>query len=229
MKKQNNLQLLKEVVFDFVLPPYCLGCGQVGEVVCPDCAKRISPAVQKCIVCSRKNPLGLTCRACQKQNVPSLAIARFAYEGLAQDLIQQFKYEDVSELRKFFALCLAPKVKGIPNYKRFKIQPIPISRAKLRHRGYNQSFLMAKELSGYLEVELTDSLVRAEVSKSQVIADTKRAREANVKNVFKLKSAPPAQLILLDDVVTTGATMREAAKTLYRGGAKEIICLSLAR
>lgn len=228
MKKQNNLQLLKEVVFDFALPTYCLGCGQPGDVVCRECAKGLAPAVQKCIVCTRKNPLGLTCRGCQKQNVPRLAIARFAYEGLAQDLIQQYKYEDVIELRKFFAMRLASIVKKLPNYKDYKIQPMPISRAKFRLRGYNQSLLLANELSNFLGVELTDSLVRVEVSKSQVTADTKRARSANVKNVFNAKLIPPRQLILLDDVVTTGATMREAAKALYRAGAQEIICISIA-
>ncbi len=228
MTSKKNLSTIWEIFLDFFFPQYCLVCGEKGELVCGECASRLPSAELRCIVCSRKNPLGLTCRLCRKKYTPKIALSIFAYQSLAKDLVHFFKYDDVTALSDFFASEASKLIKNIPNFENYFIQPIPISKRKKRIRGYNQSLLIAKGCSNKLKVPLTDSLTRVEAISSQVSQERKIDRAHNVKNAFMLKNKPPEKVILLDDVITSGATMREAAKVLLRSGTKEIICISIA-
>jgi ComF family protein len=107
---------------------------------------------------------------------------------------------------------------------------IPISQKKLRQRGYNQSQLLIKAVSEILEMPLTDVIMRGEGHLSQVQTGDKKSRKLNIKGVFSVvKSAEvPSKIILVDDVVTTGATVEEATRVLKKFGAKEVIVLAVA-
>lgn len=110
--------------------------------------------------------------------------------------------------------------------------PIPLSLHRERQRGYNQAYLLAEEMSKRIEVPLYLFLVRHKATKSQV-GKTQEERRENIKDAFSAKEIGKIELkgktvFLVDDVVTSGATMNEAAKVLKRAGAKHVYGLAFA-
>jgi ComF family protein len=114
--------------------------------------------------------------------------------------------------------------------------PIPLSKTKLRKRGYNQAEILAKELSKKFNFPVQSILERTRETKTQV-GLTNLQRKLNVKDAFKLNlslianhsSLKNANIFLVDDVATTGSTLLEAAKVLKKGGADKVFGLTLAR
>jgi ComF family protein len=229
MTIKETVNLVLAVSFEFIFPSTCFLCCKPGELVCAKCTKRLEPAQNRCIKCSRNNPLGLTCRACLSKTSPEYAWSRFAYTRGSKKLIQQYKYHDAASLKSFFADETYKIVAEINNLDKYHLQAIPIHKNKRRYRGYNQAELVAKEINSKYKVPLTDSLVRVEASISQAQSRSKHQREINIRGAFKIKGRPPSHVILLDDVITTGSTMREAAKILKKAGCRSIVCISIAR
>lgn len=213
---------------DFFFPKICALCSKPGEFVCSDCTKLLPPAELRCIVCSRKNPLGVTCNGCLKTNGPFLALAPFKYEAQAKGLIHLFKYDDITSLKNFLAEKICPLIKKIGRYQSYCVTYIPLASRKYYRRGYNQSKLIAECIAESLEVPLTDLLMRVDAHQSQALTRTKKERLENIKGAFVPKERSAEYVILVDDVITTGATMREAVKVLRRSGAKQVVCVSVA-
>jgi len=110
------------------------------------------------------------------------------------------------------------------------IIPVPLSKNALRERGFNQSLLMAKVISKNLRIPLyMDLLLKIKDTLPQVGLNAKE-RKKNLRGAFKARrKINSLRLLLLDDVMTTGATARECSKTLIKAGAKEVIVITLAR
>ncbi|MFH1910317.1 MAG: ComF family protein [bacterium] len=221
-------QLIFDALSDFVFPKSCALCPNHGEIVCKDCENKLERAIPRCIVCSRNNILGRTCPSCQKKNAPKLTVSIFSYQKGAKNLIKSFKYEDITSLKGFFAKRLADIIKNLPDYKDYTIVPIPLASSRKRFRGYNQSELLTREASKILKLPFCKALKRVELRQPQALSASKLQRMKNIKGVFISAGQSPEKVLLLDDVITTGATMREAAKILKRAGAQEIISCSVA-
>ena len=196
--------ILHEVCLDFLFPRTCLVCENGSLVVCESCEKNLGPPESRCIVCSRKNPLGSICAVCKKPTAPNHSLAIYKYEGICRDLVHLFKYNDVTDLKHFFAEKLATHIRNIDNFNNYHLSYIPLSRSKKRLRGYNQSELLCKEVAKILKVPFTGLLTRVDVSRSQALSQTKLERKRNVKGIFKAKLQCPEYVILIDDVTTTG-------------------------
>lgn len=213
---------------DFIFPKTCALCSNHGETVCTDCEKELKRAIPRCVVCSRNNILGKTCPGCLKSDSPKLTISIFSYCKSTKDLIKSFKYDDITSLKSFFAGRLANIVKIIPDYKNYTLVPIPLAPSRKRYRGYNQSELLAREATKILRLPFCNCLARVESRHPQVSSISKKERIKNIKGVFISSLKSPAKVLLLDDVITTGATMREATRVLKKNGAEKIICVSIA-
>jgi competence protein ComFC len=157
-------------------------------------------------------------------------VSRFIYEGKLKDAIHQYKFEDAYLLSEDFSLALSPIIKGVDGYNKYALTYIPLVKRRQRYRGYNQSKILAERLADRLKMTSVDLLERKEQRETQVFAKTKSARRKNVKGVFVVKGGAkiPKKIILIDDVVTTGATVEEATKVLKKAGAREIIVVALA-
>ncbi len=162
--------------------------------------------------------------------MPDRIVSRFIYEGKLKDAIHQYKFEDAYLLSEDFSLALSPIIKGIDGYNKYALTYIPLDKRRQRYRGYNQSKILAERLADRLKMTSVDLLERKEQRETQVSAKTKTARRKNVKGVFVVKGGAriPKKIILIDDVVTTGATVEEATKVLKKAGAREIIVVALA-
>ena len=215
---------------DFFWPKTCFVCGKDGTNFCAKCLKSLPVAHPKCLRCGAHNPMGIYCSGCRQPSLPEKVLAGFSFEGELKDAIHQFKYEDMTVLSEVFSTCLARAIKKIPAYKSYVLVPVPLHPKKLRSRGYNQAQLLAREAAEILSLETSDLLIRKRLKASQVTVASKQARKINVKGIFAFDKTKrvPARVMLIDDTVTTGATIEEATKTLKHAGVCEVIAVALA-
>jgi len=219
-----------KLITNFIFPKICLICGSERKYLCNKCIHLLKKPEFKCFRCDRKNPFGLYCAICKNPLLPNRIIAAFAYEGQLKEIIHQYKYEDAYILSKDLARGLFPIVKKLENYRSYSLTFIPLSLPKIRSRGYNQAKLLADEVGKKLKLEIVDLMERLPQDETQVISQTKAARKKNIRGTFKIKKTAevPEKIILIDDVVTTGATAEEATKILKKAGAKKVIVIALA-
>jgi len=167
-----------------------------------------------------------------RQRSPHFEAARcpFTFEGVTREAVNTLKYRGLSALVAGMAVpmaeCLhqwAPPVKAIV--------PVPMVGQRRRLRGYNQSELLARELSRLTGLPLASrALVRRRSGLPQARSSSQEARRRNVAEVFALGAAPVAgNLLLVDDVLTSGATLDACARVLRAGGAGPVYALTFAR
>lgn len=165
------------------------------------------------------------------------------YKGVARKLIYTFKYDPyVSDLKgllvDFLYESLIQKEEFIKAIEQFDneamaLVPIPLHKLRLKKRGYNQAEILARELSKRLNIKMINVLKRTKNTRSQV-GLKKEDRIKNISGAFSLiPNSPnlpnPSNIFLIDDVLTTGSTLNEAAKVLKRNGAKKVWGIALTR
>jgi ComF family protein len=167
------------------------------------------------------------CGQCLKKAPPFSKVINYGlYEGALAEAINQLKFHGVKRLSKplgrFLLSLELPKIDGII--------PVPLSIKGLRERGFNQSLLIARVISKEIKVPLLmDILIKKKETPPQIGLSAKE-RLLNLKNAFEVKgNVDGLRLLLVDDVMTTGATVTECSKVLMKAGAKEVIVLTLAR
>jgi ComF family protein len=155
------------------------------------------------------------------------------YQDPLKDLIRQFKYNQKTRLRRLFARCVKDFVQtyGLDIQQFDCIVPIPLHPTRLRERGYNQALLLAKPIAREYGIPLSaDNLVRARNTKQQTLL-SKKERWTNIHRAFRIKYSAgffKKNVLIIDDLLTTGATVSEAAGTLKCAGAKTVGVLTWA-
>lgn len=187
-----------------------------------------------CAVCGRQAVSGITHPICKRRHDIDGVFTSLVYRGVAKKLVYQFKFQPyltnlryiVSDL--FYEGLIQQELFFKINHAHAVLVPIPLHTARERSRGYNQSEILATDLGKRLGLPVKNLLTRTKPTVSQV-GKTQKERRENIKGVFALKGKVDASTVLLiDDVLTSGATMNEAAKTLKRAGVKEVWGLALA-
>jgi ComF family protein len=219
-------------VLDLVLPPRCGGCRAVGSWLCARCTSRIrrleEPLCRRCgaEVDSARRECG--CRVRLK------ALARLrsavAYEGPLEQVVHRFKYQGWRRLAEPLALLISERL-AIEGLAAPWAVAVPLHRARLRQRGFNQAELLAAEVRRRLDLEAPPGeLVRTRYTPPQVGHD-RRWRVDNVQGAFEWRGASLAgrSILVIDDVATTGATLEACAAALRSGGSGPIIGVSVAR
>ena len=193
---------------NIIHPPYCPGCG--GELdgildVCSKCLKeKSSPWIS--------------------------ATALMHLKGYARELVQRYKYQNDTALSRSFA-SLAVNVLENSNVHFDLITSVPLHWVRRFTRGYNQSALVAKQVSKIIEVKYKHTLCRNKYTRSQTKL-TGKERRKNLNNVFTTKNMDfirDKDILLIDDVFTTGSTLRAATEELLKADAKSVSVLVLAR
>jgi ComF family protein len=229
-------------LLDLILPPLCVTCKapvrQVGEI-CDTCLPQLlqldPPFCGVCGVPLRDGQThGLHCTACLKTPpVFTTARAPFIYEGLVRDCILRFKHGDEIHAAPTYAGWMIVAGRDLLAAADL-IVPVPLHRWRLFRRRYNQSALLAYELSKWSGKPCApDLLLRVRPTPSQGHLH-KKDRRQNVTGAFGLNPRYSGQLagktvLLIDDVMTTGATVDSCAATLLEAGAKAVTVLTLAR
>jgi len=231
-------------LLDILFPKKCVGCRKEGSYFCQDCIANI---LQKDLICPQCEDLaisGQTHSMCKRRfgldGLWSLGI----YQGPLKIAIQKLKYEP-SLVRDFapvlmeilikywldyqpFILDLIKKSKGVG----WTVIPVSLHWFKENNRGFNQSKLIGQLLSKKLGLAYCDGLKRVRYTTSQVKLKRKN-RKSNIKDAFEISKSytlnPMPYVLLIDDVWTTGSTLRECCYVLKRAGAKKVWALTLAR
>ena len=222
---------------DLLFPKFCLGCGYLGTYICPKCFQKLKPYNrERCYYCKKSSPLGLTHPGCLKKlNIDGLT-GIYYYNGFLKKIIKNIKYRLATEIWSDFirgikrdSLEKIMKLKTIA--KDYIIEPIPLTKARMTERGFNQSILIAKFLNKFLGLETGDFLIRVKDKYPQAQLGSKLMRYRNVRGIFTLRpnaDVKNKKILLVDDVVTTGSTVREATRVLKRMGAVKVCILALA-
>lgn len=206
----------------WLFPPVCALTEQKGTSVdlAPELLKKMTRPVSCCPVCAEKMSKTQICGRCLA-TPPAFyrTQAAFYYESVVQDLIQSLKFHQQLHISRLLVdLWVEQLDTGLVEV----IIPVPLHSSRLLERGFNQSLELAKQLSKRTGIPvLSNTMFRVKATSSQSLLDAKE-RQKNVKGAFsvvekaafKLKSVK--EVVLLDDVMTTGATLDQLAQTLQR-------------
>ena len=219
---------------DVVFPIDCMGCGARGCFICSACAEGM-PKVERpfCTVCANPGVAGI-CAWCQA-HAPSIDAIRSPYLYVPSSPI----YRAITSLKYGGMRSIAPELAELLhsfwNRRRTAdpdiIVPVPTHPSRVRQRGYSQAFLIAHELGRRMKVPVgADTLARVKNAPSQLETESREDRWTNVQGGFRSRShIDGANILLVDDLVTTGSTASACAAALKMAGARRVIGLSVAR
>ena len=227
---------IKKFTLETLFPIHCAGCDAEGSYICTQCQNQLQPVPQVCIACKKPSLAGLTHPGCQTPLTADQLISVFDYnDKIINKLIIQGKYYFIPDIFKLFGELMVPRLlTGYPvlfQNPNASLVPLPLHVWRRRWRGFNQAEVLCRILAQNLNLKTESLLVRKRFTKTQ--KDLERAaRQKNVAHAFALaprKDLVPRQVVLVDDVTTTGFTLLEAAKVLKRNGAEKVTCLTIAR
>jgi ComF family protein len=210
------MSTLYDRLLDLIFPPRCPGCRTRGILFCAGCLERcrrlrVDPPVV------RKTSRGLL----------TTAVGLYHYDTPVREAIHMLKYRRRRALAGPLGALIA---EALPQHVRncAAVVPVPLHPSRVRERGFNQSAVLASAIAVALHKPVVQDLRRTRSTAHQVGLGPD-AREANVRGAFAwVGGAAPPVVLLLDDVLTTGATMRECARALRAAGVREVHGLALA-
>lgn len=224
---------LKGRIVDFLFPRWCVGCGKEGEFICPSCRRslpRVMPPL--CPRCGKPRPSGTLCSTCVSWQAEIDGIrSPFRFDGVMRQAIHQLKYRNLRALAEPLAKLLNDYLATNPIPGEVLV-PVPLHQKRLRERGYNQSSLLAKELGKLTNLPVVDDcLIRQRHAPPQARSATVKERRSNVAGAFVCRDhrLQDKQVLLIDDVSTSGATLDAGAAALKATGATSVWGLVLAR
>ena len=223
----------------FVWPPQCVLCRRVGALpardLCVGCEVDLPLNDRCCAICAaplQSAATNLVCGTCLRRRPRfDRCFAPYRYAYPLDLMIRRFKYAGAIPEGRVLGELVAERLRdeGREHWPD-ALLPVPLGPARFCKRGYNQAIVVAEHIASRLRIPLhTDVLVRSRETAEQAGLD-RRARRKNLRRAFALARPLPApHLAVIDDVVTTGSTAEEVARTLKRAGAKRVEVWAIAR
>lgn len=241
---------LKKVFLDTLFPINCFFCQKPNEWICQECAEKIKILdAQVCPYCEKNiSSYGHICQYCKtkfliknkKDYLDALIVSSSYKKNKISNLIHQFKYNFVFDLSLPLAKIMTNSIiqhnLPLPDM----IIPVPLHKRRLRWRGFNQSELLANQISESLTPGLaipviSNLILRKKFTTSQMKIKNYQERKNNLENAFSINPKINSEIIknktilLVDDVSTTGSTLFECAKILKSNGVKKVFGIVIAR
>ncbi len=239
---QNMAKKAGKKILDLIYPPICVHCNAPvvsSDSLCAKCWSELRPISDPiCPVLGLPFGVSLGANALSAQaiaNPPEFDRARsaFIYGDVTHSIISKFKYGDKPELAKFCALTMGSALAQMFEDNPILL-PVPLHKKRQRQRRYNQATELAKELGKIKDLQVVLDLVERVRETKQQVGLSAKQREKNVAGAFEVKSDLIAikqsqRIVIVDDVMTTGATLNSLTKTLKKAGYKKIDVISFAR
>jgi ComF family protein len=223
-------------LLDLLFPKSCLECGKYGIYICPECLSKVPLAKNVCLGCFRPSVDGKTHFKCRKKLLADCLFSLWKYQGVVRKAILKLKYKfayDIAdELARKFISGLGGEVL-LPSSA--VLIPVPLHRLRENWRGFNQAENIGEIISQKMGWKFQPNVLqRYKFTKTQVGLKRKQ-RLANVRGVFRVVPKEAFNLdrkeniVIFDDVFTTGSTIKEAGKVFKRLGFEDVWTLTLAR
>jgi ComF family protein len=218
---------------DFLFPPLCFSCRERlssdEDYLCAQCTRKLEPVAD-----ADYTMAVLKDRFANSDAVSSFyPLYYFEEEGVLQHVIHALKYEEITKLGELFGAILGTALQSRSDYGDLDaIIPVPLHMQKERERGYNQSEYICKGIARMMQCPIATGLVRRCKNTRSQTKLTAAERLDNVQDAFVVDEIPNkkirgAKILLVDDVITTGATIHSCARALRAAGVGEIVCASI--
>jgi ComF family protein len=211
--------------FDLVLPPACAGCGRYGDLLCRRCVSALRPPGDASDRFLAADPGVVVGEALE------VAVAAFAYEGPLRRGLAGLKYGGAARVAGALADRACDALTTLTGMATdAALVPVPVHDERLRERGYNQAALLSRALGRRLRIPVADVLVRERATTQQHRLD-RAARLRNLREAFAIRpgARPPPVAILVDDILTTSATLEACAAVLRDAGTSRVLGFAVAR
>jgi ComF family protein len=234
------LEKIKKTFLNFLFPIDCVGCGKEDFWLCPDCLS-VLPLGHKeeCLFCGQESTLGKTCPACaSSHHLDGVFICSNYKNKIIAELIKKLKYSFASELGEilgqitvlFFKKIITEEKYKTSNLTAWQVLPIPLHKKRFNWRGFNQAKIIAEYFSSHCNQKILNGLVRLKYQTPQAkLSGAERPK--NIEDCFAWtgENLNKKNILLIDDVATTGSTLNEAAKVLKQAGAEKVWGLVIAK
>jgi ComF family protein len=220
-------------VLDWMYPPFCCNCDQIGYEICPTCWDSIETLSTKsmCNHCGKPITKGNICADCEKEPPVYDQLKSWAsYEGAVRSIVTGIKFGRRLGLIPYLVQPLAEVISNW-NPKVDWLTAVPLGKQRQKERGYNQSDLVAREVARATHLPYTQKAVKRVRETHSQVGLNAADRQQNMQDAFQ---ADPticrgSSFLLFDDIATTGATLNTCAKALQIAGAENIYCFTMAR
>lgn len=229
------MSMLEEAI-EWLAPAVCEGCGLEGSALCNICAAaEIIPFGERCWNCATLSPGAITCKRCRLTGSPKHVWVVTDYDGLAKILVQKYKFAPQRSASRPLARLMAEALLSFNSTEELKqsnylIVSIPTASSRVRQRGFDHAALLAKRIAAQTHLSYSQPLRR--IGQARQVGTKRIARLAQTKGsyvVHKPHDIIGRKILLIDDVVTTGATLQAASKVLRSAGAKQVDALVFAK
>ncbi|QQG44374.1 MAG: ComF family protein [Candidatus Roizmanbacteria bacterium] len=226
--------LLKDLLF----PKFCVICSLLGSYICLSCQKKLIRSSNCCVYCNKLSFFGLTHYSCQRQLGIDGLISVYTYNQPIKKIIKSIKYRlSTDVLKELFQVIPTDFLYSLSNFKKFSqeyfLQAVPLHPQRQKKRGFNQSNIIRDFFNLYISnITILEILERTKNTPAQAQIKEKSKKYFNVKGSFKITSSKEIinkDIILIDDIVTTGSTIKEACRILKKDGARKVFAMALAR
>ena len=222
--KNYNMNII-EVIYNIFAPHECLGCKKEGELLCQTCRVHLVLVPPRCYRCQRWSEGSRTCQRCRRNSSLFAVHTVTKYEDTAKALVHVLKFER----SRAAATTLARTMAFSPIDDTVIMTHIPTANGRVRERGYDQAALIARALSRSSNRVYIPLLAR--LDERRQLGQSRKVRKSQMRDAFRvLNPAPLAgkHVVLVDDVLTTGATCEAAAYALRQAGAKRVSAVVFA-
>jgi len=232
-ESRKALRQAAKCILDQLVPGHCLLCGSAsdGDLVCAACDDNLPRlGASACPRCAEPDMGGLICPSCQKQAPPfARAWAVWRYEYPLDRLVQALKYGAELGLTQYFGKALSKQL--APFAQEWDgIVPLPLHSRRLMERGFNQGHEVARVIAGHLQLPLLSQICHRQRPTQPQAGLHLEERRRNLRQAFHCTTDLASQrLLLVDDVMTSGATLAECARTLKLHGASAVDVAVVAR
>lgn len=199
---------------DLLFPPTCGICGKIGEgYICKKCYQELQIYIY--------------------QKIENNNFYLLRYKGIIRDKMIAYKFNEKAYLHNLFCEIFVKNKIGCKFLKSYDIMiPVPMHKKKRAKRGYNQSELIARNLANYFKIPIDTKVLIKQVNTPMQSSLGKEERAKNVQNVYKVQNEEKIKdknVLLVDDIYTTGATVKECKKIVKLAGAKKVGVIIIAK